>query len=154
MSDTFKYVTVKGGKQIKVYLQSLELSGAVRVREAFVLCSEIQDAGRFSATCHRCRKSWMTTALKETLVWKARIVNQDGSIYREAWTYETEKIKLKVSACPYCVERKINSVAYRWNKIKGTYNPNVKCDARCLNATGSDCSCACGGANHGSAAVR
>lgn len=33
--------------------------------------------------------------------------------------------------------------------IKGTYSPDHKCDARCLNAKGHTCTCSCGGANHG-----
>lgn len=37
--------------------------------------------------------------------------------------------------------------------VAGTYNPNRPCDPRCTNATGPDCSCACGGSNHGSAYV-
>jgi hypothetical protein len=35
------------------------------------------------------------------------------------------------------------------NRIKGTYSKDHKCDARCLNAKGHECTCACGGANHG-----
>ena len=34
-------------------------------------------------------------------------------------------------------------------RIKGTYSPDHKCDARCLNAKGFTCTCSCGGANHG-----
>jgi hypothetical protein len=34
-------------------------------------------------------------------------------------------------------------------QIKGTYSPDHKCDARCLNAKGPECTCSCGGANHG-----
>jgi hypothetical protein len=34
-------------------------------------------------------------------------------------------------------------------RIKGTYSPDHKCDARCLNAKGHNCTCSCGGANHG-----
>lgn len=33
--------------------------------------------------------------------------------------------------------------------IKGTYSKDHKCDARCLNAKGHNCTCSCGGANHG-----
>jgi len=33
--------------------------------------------------------------------------------------------------------------------IKGTYSKDHKCDARCLNAKGNDCTCSCGGMNHG-----
>jgi hypothetical protein len=35
------------------------------------------------------------------------------------------------------------------HQIKGTYNPRVKCDARCQGATGPVCECSCNGANHG-----
>jgi hypothetical protein len=34
-------------------------------------------------------------------------------------------------------------------QIKGTYSPDHKCDARCLNARGHECTCSCGGVNHG-----
>lgn len=33
--------------------------------------------------------------------------------------------------------------------IDGTYNPDRKCDDRCVNALGATCSCACAGNNHG-----
>lgn len=34
-------------------------------------------------------------------------------------------------------------------QIKGTYSKDHKCDARCMNAKGHECTCSCGGANHG-----
>jgi hypothetical protein len=34
-------------------------------------------------------------------------------------------------------------------QIKGTYSKDHKCDARCLNAKGHECTCSCGGMNHG-----
>lgn len=34
-------------------------------------------------------------------------------------------------------------------EIKGTYSADHKCDARCMNAKGHECTCSCGGANHG-----
>lgn len=34
-------------------------------------------------------------------------------------------------------------------QIKGTYSKDHKCDARCLNARGHNCTCSCGGLNHG-----
>jgi hypothetical protein len=33
--------------------------------------------------------------------------------------------------------------------VKGTYNPDHPCDARCTSAKGHVCTCSCGGANHG-----
>src|SRR5438105_3978045 len=38
---------------------------------------------------------------------------------------------------------------FRLHKIEGTYSEDFKCDARCLNAKGSECKCSCGGMNHG-----
>jgi hypothetical protein len=35
--------------------------------------------------------------------------------------------------------------------LKGRYVPEKACDARCMNATGPNCDCSCGGANHGHA---
>ncbi len=40
-----------------------------------------------------------------------------------------------------------------WQKaepVRGTFNPEKKCSARCTSAAGHDCECACGGKNHGS----
>jgi hypothetical protein len=33
--------------------------------------------------------------------------------------------------------------------VKGTYSESHQCDSRCLNAKGWECTCSCGGANHG-----
>lgn len=41
---------------------------------------------------------------------------------------------------------------HRWfmlRRVAGTYSESHKCDSRCLNAKGHDCTCSCGGANHG-----
>lgn len=34
-------------------------------------------------------------------------------------------------------------------QIKGTFSEVHECDARCLNAKGHECTCSCGGLNHG-----
>jgi hypothetical protein len=39
--------------------------------------------------------------------------------------------------------------AFGMKRIKGTYSESHKCDSRCLNAKGHDCTCSCGGMNHG-----
>lgn len=33
--------------------------------------------------------------------------------------------------------------------VRGRFKADHKCDARCLNAKGHSCECACGGKNHG-----
>ncbi len=35
--------------------------------------------------------------------------------------------------------------------IKGVVNVDKSCDGRCMNATGPNCECSCGGSNHGGA---
>jgi len=42
-----------------------------------------------------------------------------------------------------------NHKFFPMKRIKGKYSKDHKCDARCLNAKGNDCTCSCGGANHG-----
>lgn len=39
--------------------------------------------------------------------------------------------------------------AFMLRQIKGTYSKDHKCDSRCLNAKGHECTCSCGGVNHG-----
>ncbi len=36
-----------------------------------------------------------------------------------------------------------------FDRIMGNFNPEHKCDSRCLGAIGPNCDCSCGGANHG-----
>jgi hypothetical protein len=38
---------------------------------------------------------------------------------------------------------------FQLRAIKGTYSEKHTCDSRCLNAKGHDCTCSCGGINHG-----
>ena len=52
---------------------------------------------------------------------------------------------LAPDACPSCGKR------IRLQPVKGTFSESRKCDARCTGATGPNCECQCGGANHGAA---
>ena len=36
-----------------------------------------------------------------------------------------------------------------YQDVKGTYNANHKCNAKCLNSISHICECSCGGKNHG-----
>jgi len=36
-----------------------------------------------------------------------------------------------------------------WTPINGHYSAEHVCDSRCMNATGPNCECGCGGENHG-----
>ena len=48
------------------------------------------------------------------------------------------------TTCPACGDQ-----AMRWARVSGHLNPKRKCDDRCTGAVGPQCSCSCGGANHG-----
>lgn len=45
--------------------------------------------------------------------------------------------------CPKCNAHTLNGA-----KVDGTYSDH-KCGAKCMGATGPNCDCSCGGANHG-----
>ncbi len=63
-------------------------------------------------------------------------IQHDGSIYTSAKHFTG----LNADGARVTVERAIERKS----------NPSMhKCDARCLNATGFRCECACGGKNHG-----
>lgn len=36
-------------------------------------------------------------------------------------------------------------------RINGVYSDSIKCNAKCMNATGPNCACQCAGENHGGA---
>jgi hypothetical protein len=44
---------------------------------------------------------------------------------------------------------KSNHKVFRLEGIKGNFSEKHECDSRCLNAKGHNCTCSCGGANHG-----
>lgn len=68
-----------------------------------------------------------------------------GCGQRLAVTTTTDQSSEKWVTCPAegCGKRA------RLRKVEGQYNPDRKCDSRCTGAKGHECSCACGGANHG-----
>jgi len=66
--------------------------------------------------------------------------NENGALFS---VQGIRRVYLQTVSCPKCQN---NSVKY--GKVIGTLSDR-KCDARCLNAKGPDCSCSCNGANHG-----
>jgi hypothetical protein len=42
---------------------------------------------------------------------------------------------------------------YRIAQVRGSYRADVRCNGRCTHAKGGDCTCECGGANHGTGLV-
>lgn len=66
----------------------------------------------------------------------ARAMAEDGTELR--WWHG--KV---IVPCPACGQ------TIQLTKIDGAVNPSIRCNARCLSATGPHCECACGGENHG-----
>lgn len=52
----------------------------------------------------------------------------------------------RVESCPVCDERYVKCLG----STRGVVSWRVPCDDRCVYAEGPDCSCSCGGKNHGS----
>lgn len=65
----------------------------------------------------------------------------------EARRVQPEDANVPLGVYAHCDQR--GHKAFRLYEITGTYNPNHKCDDRCKFAKGNECTCACGGANHG-----
>jgi hypothetical protein len=42
---------------------------------------------------------------------------------------------------------------YRVTQVRGTYSADVRCNGKCTHAKGGDCTCSCGGKNHGTGLV-
>jgi hypothetical protein len=63
-----------------------------------------------------------------------------GNLWREGSDFSQDWAK----PCAKC------STTYaRTGHVKGRYSAKHKCDPRCTGATGHNCECQCGGANHG-----
>lgn len=41
------------------------------------------------------------------------------------------------------------TIFFKWEPLKGSHNPEKKCDSRCQSAKRGSCDCSCGGHNHG-----
>lgn len=42
---------------------------------------------------------------------------------------------------------------YKVSQVRGTYKADVRCNGKCTHAKGGDCTCSCGGKNHGTGLV-
>lgn len=66
-------------------------------------------------------------------------------VYRETEKGE-KRFPFNDTQCPTCGKRCGHK---GMNYVEGQFSEKRRCDARCVNAKGPDCVCACGGANHG-----
>lgn len=102
---------------------------------------ERADAERFVGRCKGCKRGHAVASV-------ARVYRWEGQAHVTFKTAHGVEIKQSVHTqgprvdCP--CGRPVSM-----HPVRGTYNRDKKCGARCLAATGHDCECACGGKNHG-----
>ena len=121
----------------------------LNIREIRRVAEEFQFIGKCKA-CKLARKT--TVRVRQVQIphetmpdvfpprWHDVFVTEDGTLNLAHLGTWTEKLFFETCACGG--RRKMNAV-------RGTVNMNKGCDGRCMAATGPNCDCACGGANHG-----
>lgn len=73
-----------------------------------------------------------------------------GTDWRKLYPGEARRVHINnasLGVYAHCDE--FGHKAFRLYEIKGKYNPDHQCDDRCKFAKGNECTCSCGGANHG-----
>lgn len=90
------------------------------------------------------RKAWSVETLEKTTIEGGRPVTR---VYRASTQQFGDKSFAMAAAnhCPDCGVQSVKGAML----VKGDYDPDITCDARCTNATGPNCDCSCGGKNHG-----
>lgn len=78
-------------------------------------------------------------------------VNRPGTMWERKsirWEPELGRYYSPHSEGIHCAHHKWQ---LKWKLIDGKVSEKHKCDSRCMNATGPNCECSCGGVNHGGA---
>lgn len=117
--------------------------------EGHVVRQEAEDMESEVGVIYRCKKdkiAWRVTLIKNVQIIEGydrngRAVKNEFTTFQ--WKDGSWHNNPDWEACPKC-----GRLIYG-NAIEGTYNPNVKCGAKCRNATGPNCECSCAGENHG-----
>lgn len=69
------------------------------------------------------------------------LITADGAEYDRTRPF----ILNGMHVCARCPEHGVYRLAF----LQGQFSEKHECDARCMAATGPNCDCSCGGANHG-----
>ena len=102
------------------------------------------ESARYHGKCRGCKRT-VTALLRERVDLGYDSQRRRDVVKRNAVNLDDLNAEATLVSCPDCDK------AVRLTRLKGVYNPDHACDARCTNAKGSNCECACNGANHGSA---
>jgi hypothetical protein len=90
-------------------------------------------AETYIGTCGQCKRTSRTTAEHVT-------------------AYGSQRFAHCPHGCTYTapgMNRHGKRVSIEYKRIQGTYNPRIRCGAKCQTATGPTCECSCEGRNHG-----
>ncbi len=98
---------------------------------------------RYSCKCKLCKAKWTTDKEREA-AYNAH--GEKCARYAEFWAKRRAMYpNYSVAAEQY----QMAAIYFSHEPIRGHYNAAIKCDGRCMGATGHNCECSCGGANHG-----
>jgi hypothetical protein len=97
---------------------------------------------RLNGRCHACKAKHSLLAPTTRGFYGAQVPVGRVMDGRSAGLLVNVPVLLKRCDCGKTVELR---------RVQGTVAPEIHCDARCENAIGHKCDCACGGLNHGAA---
>lgn len=98
---------------------------------------ETREAHAIYKCCGTWRATWELTTAKQP---DGRVSYGWKSQHASIWTAKAKAPDIKCAKCLLKATGKL---------IVGKFSESVACDARCTSATGPNCTCECGGANHG-----
>lgn len=99
---------------------------------------------RYSAKCKLCRARWTTELSDRTAAYDSH----ESRCVRYAEIFAKRRARFPL--CSEAAERyQMSALYFEHRRIEGHYVAEIKCDGRCMGATGHCCECSCGGANHG-----
>lgn len=99
---------------------------------------------RYSCKCSLCKQKWTTEIAERGAAYAKH--GQGCAAYQERFA---KRRLLFPRASVESEQYQMSAFYFQHFPIKGHYNPAIKCDGRCMGATGHNCECSCGGANHG-----
>jgi hypothetical protein len=107
---------------------------------------------RFNGNCARCKARVSIAVQPDSALWllpiggALHVDTGTGTVVFHVSLDETNSWVPTINGAPVrmCCDRQVSL-----RRVIGRLSPDHKCGARCRNSKGFDCTCACGGANHG-----
>lgn len=99
------------------------------------------DTIRLNGACRHCKHK-LSTTVQTAYSRRGDVVFSHPSLELRAVTINDDSTAWLRCTCGH---------GRHLRKVQGKYRATIKCDGRCMAATGCNCECSCGGANHGAA---